>query len=150
MIKLFLLHFIADFLLQSREMGKKKSSDWYWLFAHLAIQFLVFLPFVGFQFALFNALIHGVIDRNIWNFYKFYTQWNIKTSVLNYIKNGAAPGKFYDDWAKHPEYKTQFIRVKTEQAQDAFKYWEDHWFYATIGLDQFLHAATLIYLSGVL
>lgn len=32
---------------------------------------------------------------------------------------------------------------------DDFHYWEDHWFYTTIGFDQLLHGATLILLVGV-
>lgn len=69
-IKLFILHFLADFVLQTRKMGQLKSSNWYYLFAHLAIQFAVFLPFTSVAFALGNAVIHGIIDRNIWNLYK--------------------------------------------------------------------------------
>lgn len=146
MIKLFFLHFLADFILQPREMGKKKSSDFRWLFGHLAIQFLVFLPFVGWRLSLMNALAHGIIDRNIWNLYKFKVKLQIKKEVNTLVKN--APLKFYKEWEQHPEWKINFIRTKTEQAQDKFQYWEYHWFYATIGLDQFLHAATLLYLFG--
>jgi len=118
--KLFVLHFVADFILQSREMGKKKSSEWRWLAAHLAIQFTVFL-LVGWKFALANALIHGIIDKNIWNLYKLSVLWRC------------------------PE----FAKISTED-QAAFPFWEDHLFYATIGFDQLLHALTLIYLAGYL
>ena len=38
---LLVLHFVADFLLQSREMGKNKSSKFSVLLAHLAIQYFV-------------------------------------------------------------------------------------------------------------
>lgn len=113
MIKLLFLHFLADFILQPREMGKKKSSHLGWLAGHLLIQFLVFLPFVGWKLSLINAGIHGLIDNNIWNLYKF--------SVL----------------------KRNKLVIK-----ESFAYWEDHWFYATIGFDQFLHTATLFYLFG--
>lgn len=107
----FVIHFVADFLLQSREMGKKKSSDYSYLAMHLSIQFLCFLPFFGFKFALYNALIHGVIDKNIWNLYK----------VSVYLRDKKA-------------------------TPETWKYYDDHWFYSTIGLDQLLHALTIIYL----
>lgn len=122
MIKLMILHFIADFLLQPREMGKNKSSNYYYLFGHLLIQFLVFLPFVGWQFSLLNALIHGLIDKNIWNLYKIIAGLRLKKIV-----------------ARNPK-----TTMQEEIAN--FKFWEDHWFYATIGFDQMLHMITLIYL----
>lgn len=124
MIKLFFLHFIADFLLQSREMGKNKSSNWGWLFAHLVIQFLVFLPFAGGYFALANAMIHGIIDRNIWSLYKKLCEFRMEEDES--FSLGA------------------FSQMRENEE---FEYWEDHWFYVTIGLDQFLHAATLIFLA---
>lgn len=121
----FFLHFVADFILQSREMGKRKSTDILFLVAHLGIQFFVFLPFFGLKFALLNALIHGLIDWNIWKLYKY--------SVLKRSKNGSSLG-IWD--------------VGTELAN--FKYWEDHLFYTTIGFDQFLHTLTLILLYNYL
>lgn len=71
MIKLICLHFIADFILQSREMGKKKSQKFNWLVKHLCIQFLIFYPFTSLQFSFVNALIHGIIDWYIWKAYKY-------------------------------------------------------------------------------
>jgi hypothetical protein len=116
LIYLFVLHFIADFLLQSREMGKKKSVEFNWLAKHLAIQFAIFLVGLSIfnvectvEFAGLNAIIHGIIDWNIWKLYK--------VSV--------------------------YLRDKTA-TPETWKYWDDHWFYATIGLDQLLHAITLI------
>lgn len=134
-IVLFFLHFIADFILQSREMGKNKSSHFPTLVKHCFIQLAVFLiggaawlsylnpgaPFyiiliVAGKFALVNAIIHGVIDWNIWKGYKYFaTKRAAKLAV--------------------PE---------------SYAYWEDHWFYTTIGLDQFLHAATILGLLMVL
>lgn len=149
MIKLFFLHFLADFILQPREMGKKKSSDFRWLFGHLSIQFLVFLPFVGWRLSAMNALIHGIIDRNIWRGYKIFAGFRVKKLVdeqeryyreINQLKPIDSPEEekviehFRKNWTLH-------------QIQ-GFQFWEDHWFYVTIGFDQFLHAATLLYLFG--
>lgn len=63
------IHFLADFLLQSREMGEKKSSSIEWLGKHVLIVLICFLPF-GIEFAVLNAGIHAIIDGSIWNIYK--------------------------------------------------------------------------------
>lgn len=115
LILAFITHFIADFLLQSREMGKNKSSNYKFLSQHIGIIFVCFLPF-GLKFAAANALIHAIIDKNIWNLYKLY--------VVSLYESER-------DAAYH-------------------EYWEDHWFYATIGFDQLLHALTLIVLFNYL
>ncbi|NVM46737.1 MAG: DUF3307 domain-containing protein [Candidatus Lokiarchaeota archaeon] len=109
-----LVHFVADFILQSREMGQKKSSSIKWLSLHISIIFICFLPF-GLEFALYNALIHAIIDGSIWNLYKYSVYKRDKTAT-----------------------------------KETWKYYEDHWFYTTIGLDQFLHAATIVLLMEVL
>ncbi len=134
---LFLLHFVADFLLQSREMGKTKSEKFNVLLAHVGIQFGIFLALGGavldgstiFWFAAFNAIIHGVIDWNIWKFYK----WTVFRRHQAVFSSPTEEG--------HEE------RVNNFKA--SWQYWEDHWFYATIGLDQFLHASTIIILYGM-
>lgn len=117
LIWMVVLHFISDFLLQSREMGQKKSSELKWLLKHICIIFSVFL--VGLitvysaflKFSLLNAIIHMVIDANTWKFYK-----------LSVIK-------------RNPTATTE-----------TWKYWNDPWFYHTIGLDQTLHILTIIVL----
>jgi hypothetical protein len=129
-VKLLVVHFIADFILQSREMGKKKSQEVKWLLAHLSIQFLAFL-FFGWKFALANAAIHGVIDWNIWRLYKLFVS-----------KRFAVVDAF-----NHPLFTKQ---SPVSSAAPEFRYWEDHWFYATIGLDQLLHGVTLVLLAEIL
>jgi hypothetical protein len=129
MIALLLMtHFVADFILQSREMGKKKSSEPEWLLKHLLIQYFAFFIVLSFTdghyfwFALLNTLIHGVIDWNIWNLYKLYA---------------------YKAIAKNPQHP-----LLTNNPAEPWKYWEDHWFYTTIGFDQLLHMLTLVLLAG--
>ena len=125
LILLFIAHFIADFLLQSREMGQKKSQYFKWLMGHLFIQYFVMLAFVlgitggdwktATFFSLLNTIIHGIIDWYIWKFYKLH--------AIRIIKRD---------------------RIKVRD----FKYWEDHMFYTTIGFDQLLHTATIVGLYG--
>jgi hypothetical protein len=127
-VLLLITHFIADFVLQSREMGKKKSSDPGYLAAHLAVQFVAFFLVAAFinpdravWFAMINMAIHGVIDWNLWRFYKAYAYKAIKNNP------------------KHP--------LLTGNPSEPWKYWEDHWFYTTIGFDQLLHMLTLVLLA---
>jgi hypothetical protein len=78
---LILTHFVADFLLQTRRMGKEKSENEKVLFMHGAIIFTCFLPF-GWKLSLANVLIHMVIDWNIWRIYKRYAMWNKDPTLL--------------------------------------------------------------------
>jgi len=119
----FIAHFISDFLLQSRDIAKNKSSKYKALFIHVTIITIVMyalLKIVGyehaFMFSILNGLVHGIIDKFIWNGYKYYV---IKTSN------------------------------SLEEANN-HKYYEDHWFYATIGLDQLLHSLTIVILMSIL
>lgn len=113
------LHFIADFVLQTREMAQKKSQEAIWLIRHLLVQLIIIglgLCFVApwqtaWKIAILNAIIHGLIDWNIWKMYKHFA-----------LKRATAD----------------------------FKYYEDYWFYVTIGLDQLLHTSTLVMLCNML
>lgn len=58
---LLVLHFIADFILQSDWMAKNKSKSWSPLLSHIGIYTFCFLPF-GIKFALINGLLHLIID----------------------------------------------------------------------------------------
>jgi hypothetical protein len=70
-IKLLIIHFISDFLLQRRWVAKNKSSDGMAMAEHISIIFCCFL-YWGPVFAGLNALIHMIIDKNIWNAYKWF------------------------------------------------------------------------------
>ena len=138
-IYLLFLHFIADFILQSREMGKKKSESFEWLARHLAIQLTVFFFGLGmstdaFYFAGANAIIHGVIDWNIWKLYKYSAHYRI----VKYLKSLTVYGNDPED---SPAYKAAY-----DNWVKKWEYWNDHWFYTTIGFDQLLHASTLVLL----
>lgn len=148
---LLMVHFVADFLLQSREMGTKKSSELKWLMAHLAIQFIAFVIILsplygltGIVFAALNAVIHGVIDWNIWRGYK----WSVARRLYDEQGNPWVEGKSkgFPLHSLMSDVDHSFIPPQPPQ----WRYWLDHWFYATIGFDQLLHALTLILLAGIL
>ncbi len=113
-------HFIYDFLLQTRDIAKNKSSNMQYLLAHLFILTFGFM-FSGLfiqgldskqwmLFILANMTLHGIIDWNIWSVYR-----------LSVIK--------------------RFPQIDKDAT---FEYWEDHWFYSFIGLDQLLHGLCYI------
>src|SRR5579872_3340422 len=147
LIWLMVLHFVADFILQSREMGQKKSSEISWLLKHLLIQFgvmfagitpVLLLRYVdaaannaliaaypayvfviaacisASMFSLINTLVHGLIDWNIWKAYKLYAYRKIKAEARR--NQGCEPSE----------------EAVAMYARD-FQYWNDHWFYTTIG-----------------
>ena len=109
-------------------MGKNKSSSLKWLSAHIFIIFMVFLIGTGdIKFSGANALIHFVIDATLWNLYKVAV-WYRYTGHL------------------YPKSKKDKLRGLVEKISQKHKYWEDHLFYTTIGLDQLLHGLTIILL----
>ena len=150
---MFVLHFVADFLCQSREMGQKKSSEWRWLAKHLLIQYSFFLFGLGL-FSLFapisasaiilipilNTIVHGIIDWNIWKAYKLSAHIRIKKSAHN--ETIANP-----DW--NIPFENRF-KEAYDKGVKGWQYWNDHWFYTTIGFDQLLHSLTIIILAGML
>ena len=139
---MMVIHFVADFLLQSREMGKK-SIYFKVLLQHIGIQFAMFAllltPFLGLKmaivFALCNSAVHGVIDWYIWKGYKLMVFKRIYDDEGNdYIPGVSKSGPNHSLMSDSKEWR----------------FWEDHWFFATIGLDQLLHTVTIIILAGLL
>lgn len=129
LIYLLVLHFIGDFILQSREVGKRKSTEFRFLFKHMSIYYLVFMVglipiFHGKEtyFNILNVLIHGLIDWNIWKLYKLDVLTRLGVSHMN------------------------LEAVDVKQLIADFKYWEDNRFYITIGFDQLLHTSTIVLL----
>lgn len=124
---ILLLHFFADFILQSRAVAKNKSTHLNYLAFHIMTQFVVLTvgllivsdPFQVVLFGLVNAVAHAVTDWYIWRGYKLLVIW--REGYLAQWRAGAI-----DNVTKY------------------FKYYEDHWFYVTIGLDQLLHVTVLI------
>jgi Protein of unknown function (DUF3307) len=92
-LALLAAHFIGDWLYQSREMARNKSSDPDVLFKHVSIVslwiFCATLPFVGFWMAavgtLANFFLHCVIDWYGWTWYKKkFSHYSIEEHFNNY------------------------------------------------------------------
>lgn len=58
---IMLVHFIADFILQSDWMAKNKSKSNKALLIHIAVYTLALMVF-GIKFAIINGVIHMLID----------------------------------------------------------------------------------------
>lgn len=139
LIYLFFLHFLSDFILQSRKMGQKKSSSPVWLLKHISIIFVTFVigvmiywnynndvvpsenwddnlfflltPLDIMKMSFKNAGIHLIIDATLWNIYGLLLVWRTGQS-RDFLRNN-------------------------------YNFMGDKWFFYTIGFDQFLHLATL-------
>lgn len=61
-IFLLTIHWIADFILQTDEMAKNKSSSNYYLGIHILYYTIPFLIIFGIKFALVNGIAHFLTD----------------------------------------------------------------------------------------
>ena len=135
---LFGLHFLADFVLQSREMGKGKSEDIEWLWIHFIIIFIIFLIGSVFVF-LFNGTPDSEIVQNAIRLslgisvIHCFQDWFIWRGYKNIVKI-----RIMDE-----DYESTSSKTVTEKFRD-WKYWEDKLFYDTIGIDQALHYITIL------
>ena len=124
---LLVTHFIADFLLQSREIAKGKSEKLALLMQHASVIFI------------FTAASVSLLSIVLWtNFYN----WSIWLFALVYSVIHAV-----QDWFIWRLYK-RIIKKEAKKLvmPETFAYWEDSKFYAFIGLDQILHIFIMLYL----
>lgn len=112
LVLLIVIHVVFDFVLQSRNTAKNKSSSFSYLAGHLFIILFGLLLYgvlcgytkeQGLYFAILNTIAHGLIDWNIWRLYKL--------SVAR----------------RYPS------------ADMSFEYYNDSMFYNFIAFDQALH-----------
>jgi len=116
------LHFVSDFLLQSRKMGQKKSKSLFWLSLHVFIYttflFWGWVCFVGFDdYAIYT--VFGI----------YYMIW------ISHFLTDFTTSQF-----------TTYAYVKSIEKGISIRK-RDRWqyvFWAILGLDQFIHHLSLI------
>lgn len=118
LIIILFIHFVADFLFQSRQMGVKKSRNIYWLVAHIYVYSIItFLGWIFF-FNLNLKMSFELISLTVFSHF-----------LTDYITSKIS-SKFY-------------LKSKKSKSLKESKYFE--WlFWSTIGFDQLIHAITLI------
>ena len=139
LIVLCTTHFLSDIVLQSRTMGKEKSKDSMWMFAHFGIIFTLF--FIAGLFIFKDAIlpaenamllgggiafIHCMQDWFVWVLYRCH----VKVQVVNKL--------------------SQYSR--SHDVNYEIKKWKclkDYWFFFAIGIDQYLHYILLIVIWGM-
>jgi hypothetical protein len=135
LIAILALHFVADFLLQSRKMGRNKGKSIMWLSMHVGV-YLIALLSVGllfghyvtdnmvlvFEYCLLNGILHWVTD--------YCTS---KASGFCYLK---MTQKVDCDNTLAPHVKRELNEKRKSRWEKAF--------WSVIGFDQFLHAFALL------
>jgi hypothetical protein len=122
LIYLLLTHFVADFLFQNRNMGRKKGKNIYWLTTHISIYTIVTILcwvvfFNLFEKSFYDLLILGLLIFSTHFITDFITS---KISGYCYLK---------------------MLETKNNNHESSKWEWR---FWSTIGFDQFIHAITLI------
>jgi hypothetical protein len=120
---IILVHFVADFLLQTEEMAVNKSKDNYALFSHVLTYSTVWL------FA--SCLILGITRPHE------TTSWYVENSILFF---GATFLLHY--WT---DYFTSRITSKKFANKEYYAKFPGFGAFAVIGFDQVLHYAQLFY-----
>ena len=126
-VLLLIGHFLGDFMYQSRAVAKNKSNlrEPYWLFWHATVIWcwtagpLVAFTTMPIGMILLVSLFIAAVHGII-----DACSWNLYKLTV----------------------RKRFPNLK---AGEEFKYWEDHWFYTTIGADQLSHVLTIIFAINV-
>ncbi len=139
LIMLFITHYVSDFILQSREVAKKKSTDVKFLFEHTFTTFLFFLLIVTIITFFRNVDSNGIIRNTVETGLKNTLIFCFLNSVFHTIIDGTI-------WNLYKWYR---FRELNEREIDNFKFWEDKLFFDTIGFDQLLHISIIVILYEV-
>lgn len=111
---LLVLHFVADFMLQSNWMAVNKSKNWYALTAHVGVYSLAFTLFFGPLFGLVTFATHFATDA-------LTSRWCRR--LFPFVPSPHDAKTLYD-----------FEGLDGRSR---------HWFFTVIGLDQLIHYTTL-------
>jgi undecaprenyl pyrophosphate phosphatase UppP len=81
-IALLFIHWVADFLLQTKDMAMNKSKDNYWLFVHVSVYSLTWL-FIGIFFYDIKAVYLFTLTTFVAHFATDYitSRWTSKLRI---------------------------------------------------------------------
>lgn len=122
-ISVLVVHFIADFLLQSDWMAVNKSKSNAALTAHVTVYAACFLVF-GIHFAAVTFYLHWITDY-------FTSRWTSKLWFFKYVCSYCG-----EPWDTHD-------CGKVDGPFWTYVHSKRHWFFVVIGLDQLIHFFTL-------
>lgn len=163
---IFILHFIADWALQSKYMSRNKSLNIKVLLQHASIHLAVFAiglllittPTLALMFSLVNAVVHAFVDWYLWRAYK------VSVILRAHI---IIPKEKWEEWGV-PSPKPLFYPIvgfgKAVKFLTAsllgekvmsyltteFKYWDDYLFGFMLGFDQMLHGISLVIIFALM
>lgn len=66
-LAILVVHYVADYIAQTDEMAKNKSTSLKWLGAHVGSYVAVMMllvPWVGFKYIFVQGILHFVVDFN--------------------------------------------------------------------------------------
>ena len=131
-ISILFIHFFADFVFQSRYMGRNKSKDLMVLFGHCAIYYFTFLVSGTLLLFLFGGEGSFSFDGADFKNWMFFCLINFS---LHFITD------FITSKVSSFCWKRRMIRSEAGDEKDV-DYWE-HNFWCIVGLDQLVHTVTL-------
>jgi len=146
-LAILFIHWLADFIFQNRKMGLNKGKSIKWLTFHVMVYTIV----TGFCWVIFSPELVAIKWLLI---ITFTTHWitdfiTSKASGFCYLMMNEA--KFLkDDYDAHLGMKNRYddeiraqLIVKRDHQEEREHGWQ-YWFWAVIGIDQFIHIATLL------
>lgn len=66
------IHWIADFVLQTRAQANGKSSSWTMLYSHVGVYTIILIVFFGPVYAVMNGVAHFAVDACSSRLTKYY------------------------------------------------------------------------------
>lgn len=145
-IYILFIHFIADFLCQSRKMGLNKGKSIKWLSYHVLVYTLVTMFGWGIYFGIPNVLLfftltfvtHFVTDyiTSKASGYAYLKMVDYKLKREKYEKHVNMEGRYNDD--------TKNIYEREQKDTETLEHIWQYRFWGVIGFDQLIHSITLL------
>ncbi len=128
LIAILSIHFIADFLFQSRKMAENKSTSIMWLSIHV-FEYLITLLSVSLLFGHFITDNIGLLIQ--YCFLNAALHW-----VTDFVTSKASSRCYF--YLSYYEKNPQVVGSEEEKNKWTKRFW------SIIGFDQFLHAFALL------